>query len=107
MKKDKNVTTNKVTQKVLIDRLAEETGATKRDLKEVLDLIISITCEILSETDENASTELKIANGLSIGTKYIAPHTGKSPFDQTEIQVKEHLRPYVKFGDRFKKGINN
>lgn len=92
----------KLTQKALVNAVSDETGITKSDIKEILDIVVKCAANIISEAGENNDIEVKVATGLSIGAKYVPPREARNPKDQSVIHIDAKLKPYAKFNDGFK-----
>ena len=99
-------TTTKLSQKELIDIVSDRTGVTKKDIKEIMDTIVESAIELTSSATEDTNVEVKIANGLSVGSKYRSPRIGHNPKDQSKVEIEGKYKPYANFGAKFKAGLN-
>lgn len=86
----------------LVDRLAEETGFTKKDCKNALDSMLEIITESLEEGDEVMFTGFgKFEPRTRKATTRLNPQTGE------EVQVPAKVVPKFKAGKTLKETVQD
>jgi nucleoid DNA-binding protein len=89
-----------ITQKNLIDGIAEETGITKKDVKKVLDACGELLAATIKDED------VRLFQGLTIGVTHRAPRVCRNPQTGEAIEVPARYVPKAKFGKYFKDAVN-
>lgn len=84
----------------LISAIAEKTGMTKKNVKEVLEA----TQEVVFSTIKDE--EVKLMDGVTISAKVVPERTARNPQTGEEIVVPEHMAPKCKFGTAIKNAVN-
>ena len=93
-------------QRDLVSMVSDATGFTKGDCKIVLDAIPDCVMKIMKETNDAEDTEISLASGIVLGSRYIPEKELVDPRNREPITVPAKLQPYGKFTDRFKELVN-
>ena len=86
-----------VTKAMLIDRMSEETGFTKKDTKVLLDSIIESISNLLSEGEK-----VVLANFGTFEVKVASARTARNPRTGEVIEVPAKNKPTFKFSKNIK-----
>lgn len=86
-----------MTKKELIDKIVNATGITKKDTTAVLEALKEITYSALANHDE-----IKIFEGLILGTIFRESTVRRNPHTGERIQVEAKYVPKARFGKRIK-----
>ena len=84
-----------------ISETAAKTGMTKKDTKEVLDLIMEVIVEHMK--DEDGVTPWQ---GIKFTADYKEARTARNPRTGEAVKVPAKYAPKVKFGKAVKEAIN-
>ena len=71
--------TIKMTTKELVKGVAELTGKTQKEVREVLDGIEDVVMAQVGQATEDNSVEIRLFNGLYVTSEFVAPHTARNP----------------------------
>ena len=89
-----------VSQKMLIDGIAEETKLAKKDIKRVLDVAGELTAATIRDE------EVRLFQGLTIAAVERPARVGRNPRTGETIQIPSKFTPKAKFGKYFKEAVN-
>lgn len=88
-----------ISQSTLVKNVAEQTGMNQKDVKLVLDA----TGELIAATIKD--DEVRIFQGLTIGSVERAARTGRNPQTGESIEIPARRAPKAKFGKYFKDAL--
>nr|DAH68979.1 MAG TPA: Bacterial DNA-binding protein [Caudoviricetes sp.] len=98
--------TIKMTTKELIKGVADLTGKTQKDVKEVLDGIESVVTAQVGQASEDNSVDIRVFNGLHITSEFVAPHVARNPRTGETFTAEGKNRVKAKIGLALKNAAN-
>lgn len=104
---EKKELANYIDQFDIINILSKKTNFYKYQIKEVLDALEETIYEQLQEATIEKPSECRLFFGLILGAKRIPEQLKKMHFTNEKIYVPEHLNPFVKIKETFRKKVNN
>jgi len=88
-------------QKDFIKLVSEESGYYQNAIKDILDAIASVSERLMSESNATNQVQIRLFEGLTIGTKYYREREALNPRTGENIVTPEHIYPYTKYSQAF------
>ena len=104
---EKKELTNYLDQFEIIDMISKRTNYYKYQVKEVMDVFEEIIYEKLQEATVDKPSECRLFFGFILGAKRVPEQMKKMPNSDNDVYIPEHLNPYTRIKDTFKKKVNN
>ena len=99
-----------MTKTELIDKVAEETGLTKKDTGKVINTTIDVIMDYLGEEAEKPEEERDNVQIIGFGTfeaRDREARKGRNPQTGEEIPIPERTVPVFRSGKTFKENVNS
>lgn len=96
---------NYIDQYDVVDMINERTHYFKKDIRKVLKALEEIIYEHMQTATVEEPAQCRLFFGFVIGAKRI-PEVTRRCFNQHDKTIPEHLNPYARFKDTFRKKIN-
>jgi DNA-binding protein HU-beta len=90
-----------ITRSDFIEKVARESGVTKKDTKLIADTMERVALDIISDGED-----VRILNCVALTVKDSAPRTGRNPKTGETIQVPAKKRVSAKIGKALKDAAN-
>ena len=94
-----------MTTNELVKAVAGLTGKTQKEIKEVIGGIEDVVKGQLGVANENCTSEVKLLNGLTLISEYVAPRQARNPQTGEAVMVAAHKAPKFKFSTSVKSVI--
>lgn len=98
--------TIKVNTQDLVKGVAELTGNTQKDVKEILSGVETFVKGQVKQAGEDTSVEIKVFNGLTVISEYAAPRTARNPLTGETFTTEGKNRVKTKIGSALKSAAN-
>ena len=86
--------------KTTVKEIAERTGFTQKDVEAVIDALKEVVVSTIKED------EIKVFDGLTLGTKFVEAREGRNPSTGEAIQIPAKHRVVTKIGAGLKSAVN-
>lgn len=96
----------KVSNQELIKAVAGVTGDSQRKVKELLGAAEAVIKAQVAKATEDASVEIKVFNGLTIVSEYVAPREARNPMTGETFIAEAKNRVKAKIGSSLKEAAN-
>lgn len=98
---------NKFTKERIIKLAAELASKDINTMKDCYNAVESVVKEIISSTDKNNPTSIKMCDGISIDCEYIPEKQKKNNLNGDIIVVAGHIKPKFNITRSFVQSINS
>ena len=88
-------------QKELVRLVSKRSGYYQSAVKEILDATCDVLMDLMSESTEDDLLNVKLFEGLNIGTKFYEGTDAMNPRTGEKIVTEDHIYPYAKFTQAF------
>lgn len=95
-----------MTTNELVKAVAGLTGKTQKEIKEVIGGIEDVVKGQLGVANENCTSEVKLLNGLTLISEYVAPRQARNPQTGETFMAPGKNRVKAKFGTVMKNAAN-
>jgi nucleoid DNA-binding protein len=92
-------------QKEFIKLVAEESGYYQNAIKDIFDGVEAVLERLMSEANSEDQLEVKIFEGLTVGTKYYPAKKAMNPKTGKKITTDEHIYPVAKYTQGYQNKI--
>ena len=92
-------------QKEFIKLVAEESGYYQNAIKDIFDGVEAVLERLMSEANSEDQLEVKIFEGLTVGTKYYPAKKAMNPKTGQKITTDEHIYPVAKYTQAYQNKI--
>ena len=92
-------------KKEFIRLVAEESGYYQNAIKDIFDGVEAVLERLMSEANSEDQLEVKIFEGLTVGTKYYPAKKAMNPKTGEKITTDEHIYPVAKYTQAYQNKI--
>ena len=92
-------------QKEFIKLVAEESGYYQNAIKDIFDGVEAVLERLMSESNDKEQLEVKLFEGLTVGTKYYPAKKAMNPKTGQRITTDAHIYPVAKYTQAYQKKI--
>ena len=96
-----------ITRSEIIKMLSEKTGYYQKDISLLLKAYDELVLELLGDVDEDNPILIQLVQGIRIGSNIVPPRDRVDPRDGSPIHLGATVKPYAKFSDDFRTGLQN